>query len=236
MRFRPPLWGIALMLLGVLVFGSAGVWQWQRAQYKERLFDAYARAASAAPVALDQALARIEETRFERVTVTGHYRTPQLLLDHQIQDHRRGVQVVTPFVLADRDAVLLVLRGFLPWTDRTREPDVAVDPGPRHLQGWLSPPPRPGLRLGGATFERLPGGHLLLTALVPAELERALATPLLPYVLLLDPVSPDGYERHWRPQTLPPERHRGYAVQWFALALAVVAVFVVVNWPRPTRA
>lgn len=224
------------MLLGLLVFGSAGVWQWQRARYKEQLFDAYARAARAAPVSLDQALTRIEHSRFERVVVEGHYRTPQLLLDHQILDRQRGVQVVTPFVLADRDAEVLVLRGFLPWTDRRQSPDVAVDSSPRRVEGWLAPPPRAGLRLGGATVERLPDGTLLLTAVVPAELEQVLAAPLLPYVLLLDPASPDGYQRQWRPQTLPPERHRGYAVQWFALALAVLVVFVVVNWPRPARA
>ena len=46
---------------------------------------------------------------------------------------------------------------------------------------------------------------------------------LAPRVLKLDPALPIGYTRDLDilPNTLPPERHLGYAVQWFGLALAV---------------
>ena len=44
---------------------------------------------------------------------------------------------------------------------------------------------------------------------------------LAPRVLQLDPALPLGYARDldMLPNTLPPERHLGYAVQWFGLAL-----------------
>jgi cytochrome oxidase assembly protein ShyY1 len=29
-----------------------------------------------------------------------------------------------------------------------------------------------------------------------------------------------------------PERHLGYAVQWFALALTLVVIWIVVNWRK----
>ena len=55
-------------------------------------------------------------------------------------------------------------------------------------------------------------------------LSAALDMPTLaPRVLKLDPALPLGYTRDLDilPNTLPPERHLGYAVQWFGLALAV---------------
>jgi surfeit locus 1 family protein len=49
----------------------------------------------------------------------------------------------------------------------------------------------------------------------------------------LDADEPDGFLRDWRPQLLSPEKHLGYAMQWFAMALALVVIYVVVNLRRP---
>ncbi len=40
---------------------------------------------------------------------------------------------------------------------------------------------------------------------------------------------PDGYVRTWSPPGFPPMRHIGYAVQWFALALALLVIYLVTN-------
>ena len=64
------------------------------------------------------------------------------------------------------------------------------------------------------------------------ELERALGRPLYPQIVLLDADQPDGYVREWRPPGLPPERHLGYAVQWYSLATALVVIWIVVNTRR----
>ena len=60
---------------------------------------------------------------------------------------------------------------------------------------------------------------------VPAEATR---------VLRLDPALPFGDERDLDllPNTLPPQRHLGYAVQWFGLALTVLVVAVVLERRR----
>ena len=49
---------------------------------------------------------------------------------------------------------------------------------------------------------------------------------LTPRVLRLDPDLPMGYARDLEvlANTLPPERHLGYAVQWFALSAAVLVI------------
>ena len=55
---------------------------------------------------------------------------------------------------------------------------------------------------------------------------------LAPRVLRLDPDLPIGYARDLDllPNTLPPERHLGYAVQWFALALAMLVIAALLTW------
>jgi cytochrome oxidase assembly protein ShyY1 len=53
-------------------------------------------------------------------------------------------------------------------------------------------------------------------------------------VLRLDPVVPLGYERDLQllANTLPPERHRGYSLQWFALAVAVLVTALILTFRK----
>ena len=59
------------------------------------------------------------------------------------------------------------------------------------------------------------------------QLGAALGHELHPQLILLDPASPDGYTRDWRPAGLGPERHLAYAAQWFALAATAVVIWIV---------
>ncbi|HET6396138.1 MAG TPA: SURF1 family cytochrome oxidase biogenesis protein, partial [Pseudoxanthomonas sp.] len=101
------------------------------------------------------------------------------------------------------------------------------------VAGLLLPPPSPGLVSPQPAVQ--PGGTLLVVALDPPTLARALRLPALaPRVLRLDPGLPLGYARDLEvlPNTLPPERHLGYAVQWYALAAAVLAIALVLTLRR----
>jgi surfeit locus 1 family protein len=51
-------------------------------------------------------------------------------------------------------------------------------------------------------------------------------------LVLLDADQPDGYVRIWAPPGFPPMRHTAYAVQWFALALALFVIYLVTNFRR----
>ncbi|MBW8810811.1 MAG: SURF1 family protein, partial [Lysobacter sp.] len=61
-----------------------------------------------------------------------------------------------------------------------------------------------------------------------------LSVPLAPRVLRLDPAIKLGYERDLEllANTLPPQQHRGYALQWYALALAVLATALILTFRR----
>jgi surfeit locus 1 family protein len=53
-----------------------------------------------------------------------------------------------------------------------------------------------------------------------------LGRDVLPYALLLDAQADDGFMRDWMPNLAGPMTHYGYAFQWFALSLTVVAISV----------
>ena len=59
---------------------------------------------------------------------------------------------------------------------------------------------------------------------------RDLKRPVLPFVVLMEMALPHGFVREWSPYLgIGPERHRGYAFQWFSLAAAVAVVWIVVK-------
>jgi cytochrome oxidase assembly protein ShyY1 len=57
---------------------------------------------------------------------------------------------------------------------------------------------------------------------------------LAPQVLRLDPALPLGHERDLGllANTLPPEKHRGYALQWFGLSAATLVILIVLSLRR----
>jgi surfeit locus 1 family protein len=66
-----------------------------------------------------------------------------------------------------------------------------------------------------------------------ADVESALGVEVESRIILLDAGVPDGFERKWRPALgFGPERHLGYAVQWFAFALVAIVMFVALNLKR----
>jgi surfeit locus 1 family protein len=94
----------------------------------------------------------------------------------------------------------------------------------------LAPWPGQGLRAAENPWPpEVPA--VLLTYLDRAEIERHVGLPLATQVLRLDPAQPYGFERDLGllPNTLPPERHFGYALQWFALAATVAVVWLVLT-------
>jgi surfeit locus 1 family protein len=60
-----------------------------------------------------------------------------------------------------------------------------------------------------------------------ASYRAATGFPVQPVVVLLDPQSPaGGFGRYWTRLDAGIAVHHGYAFQWFALALALVAIYV----------
>jgi len=232
--FAPPIWAVGLAALGLAAFVSLGCWQLGRAQQKQALLDAFASGnedtVDATGVGLD------ELPRYQRIRLRGAYdATRQILLDNMPSAAGRpGYRVVTPLERADGRGWVLVDRGWVP-LGATRDvlPDVAVGAEERELSGTLDGLPVPGVRVGPAAAPGTVGWPRVLLFPTRADVESALGVEVGSRIILLDAGAPDGFERNWRPALgFGPERHLGYAVQWFAFALVAIVLFVALNLQR----
>lgn len=221
-----------LALICALGLARMGWWQLERAQAKQTLLDGIEGATHAPLVDLTALEASSADARFRAVRVVGEFRADrQILLDNQLRDGQPGIRVYVPLQRPDGLRAVLVDRGWLAWPDRAQAPPLASLPsGSQQLTGVLLDPPGAGLQLGAALATQWP---LLVTRIEMAEIERRLGLPLLDLVLE-DRNAPRA--QSIRAQMLPPERHRGYALQWFGLSLTVLIIYCVLAWRASSAA
>ena len=209
-------------------FAALGAWQLGRSEQKAAvLADAAAVLEARDPVPLAAAADPARADRLAWAAGRGRFAdTGPFLLDNQRHDGRVGVRAYRVFVPDAGAPALLVDLGWLPFGPGRAVPDVPRPPGIVEVRGLLASPPSPGLRLGTGIAAASDGW--LLTRVEPDAIAATagLPIPLAPRVLRLDPALPIGHARDLDvlPNTLPPERHLGYAVQWFGLAATVLAV------------
>lgn len=219
----------ALTLLVCAGFARLGFWQLDRWRTSEAAWTSFARAADAAQPLAARTLEDV--ARFQRVSVAGHLDgAHQFLLDNRSYRGRPGYEVLAPLARAD-GRVLLVDRGWVPFTgSRAQLPDVSLPDDPLVvLTGRAGDLPSAGLASGRAP-PPIAGPWPRVTSFPePAELARALGTPLGPRILLLDPAAPFGFVRDWQPPGMSPLRHLSYAIQWWCLAALAVVVWLLLT-------
>ena len=223
-RFRPLLIPTLWLLPGLALLVGLGIWQIQRLHEKEALIASVERGLSAPPVPLDDALARgSANAEWRHVRVTGHF-----LHDKELYVFSRGplgavgVDVVTPLVMEDGKTVL-VDRGFVPEAlhqAATRQAaqltnEVSLTGVLRLSQqpGLFTPAPNTNTRLW--FVKDVPSMAKALGLTVPLIVIEADATP-----------NPGGWPLGGQTRVDFPNDHLQYAVTWFGLALALMAVYL----------
>ena len=233
-EFRPA-------LLPSLAFGTLfamllalGLWQVDRAGEKHETLQQRSERGRQGRLDLNNTLALELAERFRPVVVRGRYRDRHWLLDNRVLRGQAGYHVFTLFELdGPGGRVALVNRGWVD-TGPSREflPNVAAPEHSVELLGRLDLPESVGLELASADLAGL-APVTLVQHLDIGELAAALRRDLLPLAIVLDEGQPGGFVRDWveRPG-ITPEKHLGYAVQWFALALALLIIYLGVNTRR----
>lgn len=209
-----------------------GFWQLRRAELKEQLQQAFERGQQSTLTLTAQNIASFD--RYQHVRAEGHYVSArQILLDNMPSAQGRpGYRVLTPFALAS-GPVMLVDRGWIPMGDRGSLPALDVEEAARTVTGRIDQLPRPGLRMGDERQNVSEGWPRVLNFPEHAMIEATLEQPVAPHILLLDPTNADGFERQWNLHSrFSPNKHVGYAVQWFAFAVCAIAIFLIVSFRR----
>lgn len=231
---RPPFIPTVLTVFFVVLMTSLGFWQLDRAKQKEQM------------LTLMQADNKIKINninqlkslpRYSVVEIRGHYLDSyQFFLDNQFQEKRVGYHVFTPFYAEDLQSFILVNRGWI------EKPQInSLEPlsnSQRTLKGRLVFPPKVGFQLG--EIELTNQAKQVITYFEEDKIKSFLQSKLCKTkncsvsqkVLWLDEAQADGFVRAWNPVIMPPEKHYGYAVQWFSMTFVLIVLFG--YWLRKT--
>lgn len=225
--FRPSL-ALTVSVLALLpTFLFLGWWQLQRAEEKRQLQAQYDALARDEPVWVSRHPESAEALRFRKVRARGEYEPRfQILLDNRVHQGQAGYHVLTPLRIEGSDMRVLVNRGWVPLGEsRDRPPRIETPGGVVEVVGVATLPSELPLKLiappGAGSWQPV------WPYLEMASYRAATGFPVQPVVVLLDPQNPaGGFERHWTRLDAGIAVHHGYAFQWFALALALLAVYV----------
>jgi surfeit locus 1 family protein len=224
---------MALPALAVLL--GLGTWQLERRAWKEGLIAERAERLALPPLRAVDLARPPEELASRRIQLAGRYlHDREIILQAKTRrgSGEAGAHVVTPLVLADAHSIVLVDRGWVPQArvDPATRAEGQI-PGPVEVGGIVMPAGRASSwtpdndPARGAWFYVDPpaiAAHLLqrgglgaVPARVPDLVVDADATP-----------NPGGLPVGGQTATELPNRHLEYALTWYSLALALVAVYV----------
>lgn len=218
-----------LTVILLLSFVSLGVWQLNRAQEKIQIRDQFLARAQLPKISVGAELLNADGMAFRAATASGHYLEDyQILLDNKVHNGQAGYHVLTPLLLSNTRTLLLVNRGWVSWgIDRLHLPKIDTPQGQVNINGRLVVPAQPAINLE----KDLPVNEFRLVwqnldikqyALLTGHSVQSLVLRLAP-----EEIHGGGLVREWpRYQDIWIQRHHGYALQWFGLAIVLVVIFL----------
>jgi surfeit locus 1 family protein len=241
-RFKPNVAGTVATLVLLPLLLNLGFWQLRRADDKHALIAQYDSGASTTQQLGADNVATL--SLLQNVVVYGRYdASKQILLDNMPSSKnaanrtRPGYHVLTPLMLNERD-IVLVNRGWVP-LGQSREilPNIEISNAALNsdisVRGRIAELPRAGMHMPTTTATTWPR---VLNFPTLAELRALYGDGLMPRIVLLDANEPNGFERDWSTRysvgEFGPEKHIGYAVQWFGLAATLFIIYLVTGLRR----
>lgn len=217
-----PLW-LVITLTAFIILINLAWWQLQRASEKTQHLQQLQQLQRDGALQPGE-LQALGSERFDGAPLVGQARwlAPYIwLLDNQIVNGKAGYDVVIPVKADGLEPALLVNLGWIegaPTRDELPQPDI---PDVIVLDGLVRANVS-GLMLLGQNAEDSGQWPIRIQRVDYSELSRLSALTLFPALVYQQRGS--VYQPHYKAVVLPPEKHRGYALQWLLLAVAVIGV------------
>lgn len=225
-----PTLAFLLILPGLI---ALGFWQLARAHEKETMLAALSHSSHDAPLTLAQAIQNPKKNHYFGIAVHGQFipETDTLLM-HQMQAQDVGYHVLTLLQPSEGGLPVWVDRGFLSVRHKNEIPPAPTQP--LRIRGIIDLPEPDRFILGENILfpEKRP---IEMQRMDVDELSRLTQRPALPLVVLAETDLQDGLIRSWDIVVMPPSKHYGYAVQWFALALCLVVIYACIQFKKWRR-
>lgn len=232
-RFRPTVLPTIVVVAMSAVLLSLGTWQLNRAEEKRALINSYTQVPDKPPVSFADVMvvgkqeSGISRVRYRRIQVQGRFDSGRhILLDNQLRNREPGYMVFTPFYVLNSDVVLLVNRGWLAKPVEDAQLLRIDDEQPTVVTGLINHAPGVGFKMGSLD-DSGDGWPRILPYIDMDWLAHQFDGQLMSWIILLDPEAEYGFERMWEPVIrMTPEKHQGYALQWYSLAIVLIFLFV----------
>lgn len=209
---------LALCLVPVLI--GLGFWQLDRADQKQQLIDQWQTAV------IEKGLPDTPKTGV-RVQLRGSFDTMRsFLLDNRTRDGRVGYEVIALFSPEQDVPSVLVNLGWVEADiDRSVLPMIDLPEEILELTGHLVLANGSLVLAPQRWTEKWP---LRIQSIELEEMQKLLGIALYPALLRVSEPIISGLETGWKVVNMPPEKHLGYALQWFGLAFVLVTGIAVV--------
>ncbi|HJU71222.1 MAG TPA: SURF1 family protein [Paucimonas sp.] len=217
--------------VGVLL----GQWQGRRAVEKEAIETTLSAREAVSPLAIGATPVAGDAVEYRRVMVKGEFvRDWPVYLDNRPYHGAAGFYLLMPLKIAGSSMHVLIVRGWLPRnaSDRVKLPDIPTPSGVVEIDGMARQHEPRLLQLGDA---EAPHPHAILQNLEAAEFAAASKLPMQPFLIEQSNDTHDGLIRDWPRPSSGIDKHRGYAFQWYALAVTALLFFVVTGWRRGAK-
>ena len=226
-----------MVLFFVILMTNMGFWQLDRAEEKKQMLTLLA----------DDSLTQVTQKsqmkklpRFANIQLNGRYlNAPQILLDNQVDSGVQGYHVFTPFVIDGLNMTIMVNRGWLSKSNFT-EDVLTINSNPTTILGKINTPPQVGIQLGEIELD-LGKPQQVITYFDKQKVSQFLYESLCKdlnclvsqNILWLKTNQDQGFKRDWNPIIMLPSKHTAYAVQWFAMTIVLILIFI--YWLRKNK-
>ena len=208
---------------------SLGFWQLDRAHEKEQLLKSHQLKVNQNPLPIEQLNSLDSDSmRYQQVKLSGKFLPEkQILIDNQIYRGKFGYEVITPLKLATNE-VVLVSRGWVSGDlDRSKLPKIETPDVSLNLLGEIYVAPGKPMLLGEYLIQQ--NWPIRVPYIDIEKLKPLFAEPLFPFLVRLHEDQPSFFEKHWVVINIQPEKHIGYAVQWFVMAATLVLLYLLAS-------
>jgi len=228
-QFKPDLKVSILTLVLLPIMMSLGSWQLDRADEKQGMkaeFDARQQEPAEALGLLRPSPA----IAYKKVKFSGVYLNEKnWLLDNRMHQGRPGYEIITPFK-TDSGITVMVNRG---WTkgdpSRRTLPEIEPVESTVELEGEVYVSSSNGLILKAIPLDSAWPKVIQQLDFKAFEQQHG---DIFPYTVRIKDPYPGAYTNNWVVINITPEKHTGYAVQWFSMSAALVILFFALSIKR----
>ena len=213
-----------------------GFWQLSRANEKEQLLKLL-EAENITQITQAEQLKTLP--RYANIELKGRFlNKPQLVLDNQINEGVRGYHIFTPFQLENSNFTIMINRGWLSQKDYS-DSALTINEKLFTIKGKLNTTPKVGFQLGEIQLQDKSLQIITyyedqkVSEFLHQQLCKGLNCIVSSNIVWLDSKVEGGFKRDWKPIIMMPEKHIGYAVQWFLMVLVLIAIFI--YWLKKTN-